>query len=93
MYNKLIKKYYLYKLFTLSIPKKKGCNQACFLLCRYFIKNTPYGNIQFLIKEIYKMLSIFASTFRTTKLVFFCSYKLFSLNSIFLKTQELKYID
>ena len=62
MYNNLIKKYYLLKIFTLALPNKKKSNQACYYLCKYFILNTPYSNILCFIKEIYRLLPLLLSS-------------------------------
>ena len=58
MYNLLIKKYYLKKIFILCLPKTKTINISCFFLCKYLIKNTPYINIFVFLKEISKIFSI-----------------------------------
>jgi len=66
---------------------------VCFLLCKYFVKNTPFCDIQLLIKEIYKVLSIYTNVLLIKKLLFFCSNKIFFLNSLFMCQKQLTYID
>ena len=78
MYNKLLKKYYLSKNFTLALPKNKNINQASFYLCKYLIKNTPYANLNNFIKEIAKLLPIL--TFNKKYFLFIGSNNLYLYN-------------
>ena len=77
MYNKIIKKYYLYKIFTLAIPKKKGINSANYFLCKYIMQNTPYGNFSAFIKEIYNLITLFIPNSNQKKILFICANKIF----------------
>jgi len=81
MYNKLFKKYYLTKIFTIALPKKKKSNSACYYLCKYFIKQTPYSNIHIFIKEIYRLFSILLSLHKKNFL-FICSNNIYIYNFI-----------
>lgn len=93
MYNKLIKKHYLYKLFTLSLPKKNRSNSVCFFLCSYFIKNTPYGNIKVFIQEIYRVLGLWLNTSSKKNILFICMSKIFFINFISLNKKQIDYIN
>lgn len=87
MYNLLIKKYYLTKIFTLCLPKKKKSNKACFYLCKYFIKNTPYANIDLFVKETSRLLNIILSLTKKNFL-FICSNNIFLYN--FMQKKKIK---
>jgi len=93
MYYKIIKKYYLYKIFSLSLPSKKNSNQPCYLLCKYFSQKIPCLNISLLIKELQKLLSLSMHSLPAKRLLFFCAEKVFFLNSIFLQQKQLTYIE
>jgi len=79
MYNLLIKKYYLKKIFILCLPKEKTSNISCFFACKYFIKNTPYSNISLLIKEISRLISIIFSL-NKKNFLFLCSNAIYLYN-------------
>jgi len=87
MYNKLFKKHYLTKIFTLALPKKKKSNPTCYYLCKYFVQYTPYGNINIFIKEIYRIFSILL-LFYKKNFLFICSNNIFLYT--FLTNEKLK---
>lgn len=80
MYNKLIQKYYIIKLFGLFIPKTTSINKVSFYLCKYTINKTPYGNIECFIKELYKILSVFKLNSYTKNVLFLCTNKIYNQN-------------
>jgi hypothetical protein len=93
MYKKLVKKYYLYKIFTISLPIKKYCNPTYYVMCKYLIKTTPFINIRFLLDEFYKLFCLFRLQFHKNYMIFFCSDKIFFLNSKFLIYKKVNYVN
>jgi hypothetical protein len=94
MYNKIIRKHYLIKLFILAIPKKKRSNFNCYFLCKYFIQNTPYSNIDGFIKEMHKISNILLnSCLNQKKVLFLCTEKFFFLDFINFKQNKFTYIN
>lgn len=94
MYKKLIKKYYLYKIFTISIPVKKHCNPTYYIMTKYLIERTPFFNLKILLQEFSKILHLFNfSNCNKNSLLFLGSNKIFLLNSHFLIKKKLNYID
>lgn len=80
MYNKILKKYNIFKIFTLSLPKKNGSMAATYYLIKYFVKGTPYGNINVFIKEVSKLTCLFYNLPNEKELFFVCSNKIFFYN-------------
>ena len=76
MYNKVLKKYYLYKLFSLALPQKKGINKSCYYFCKYLIKTTPYGDLNRFLREVHRFANI-ALNATNKKVLFICSNKIF----------------
>lgn len=79
MYNKLLKRKTLYKIFILIMPKKKKNTISSYYLCKYFIKTTPYGKFSIFLSEINKIMNIFLINLKIFKLLFVCSHKIFFL--------------
>lgn len=93
MYKKLLKKYYLNKIFTICLPIKKFCNPTYYIMCNYLIKTTPFFNTQILLEEFYKLIYLFHLQFNKNYLIFFCSEKIFFLKSNFLIFKKVTYMD
>lgn len=91
MYNKLVKKYYLYKLFTISLPNKKFCNPTYYTMCTHLIQTNPFLNLRFLLHEFYKIIQIFQLQLNKNNIIFFGSEKIFFLKSNFLINKKVQY--
>lgn len=78
MYNKLFKKYYLYKICSIYVPKYKTVIKSSFYLGKYISSNSFYTNINEFSKELSKFISIFFYlTSTNNKLAFVCTNKIF----------------
>lgn len=77
MYNKLIKKFYILKLFSISTPTNSNIRKNNYFLCKYIALNTPYANVLVFLKELNKILFINKKSYALKKLLFFCSNKIF----------------
>lgn len=93
MYNKLIKKYYLYKIFTISLPVKKRCNPTYYLMCTHLIQKTPFLDLRFLLNEFSKLIYIFKLQLHKNNIIFFGTEKIFFLKSNFLMKQKFTYLN
>lgn len=81
MYNKLIKKFYILKIFSLNIPVTiYNIRKTNYYLCKYIALNTPYANIFVFLKELNKILLLSENTCNLKKLLIFCSDKIFFKN-------------
>lgn len=89
MHKKLIKKFYLLKLFTVCLPYKKSIRKNNYFLCKYIAMKTPYSDINKFLKEIYKLFFI-QKHLKYNNLIFSCYNKIFSKN---IKTISKKFID
>lgn len=98
MYNRIIKKFYIIKLFSFSLPQSKYVRKNSFYLCKFFLKQTPYGNILVFIKELQKILFINNNTFEFQKMLFLCSNRIYfknincksyKMNKVFKKTNKI----
>lgn len=79
MYKKVIKKYSLYKLFIWALPKTVLPNKACYYLCKYLIKLTPYGSLIMFLQEIKRILNILLQFSARKEFIFICSDKIYLL--------------
>lgn len=91
MYKKLVKKYYFYKIFTISLPIKRHCNPTYYIMCKYLIKTTPFLNLRFLLNEFYKLIYLFNLQLNKNYILFFCSEKIFFLQADFQVNKKLTY--
>lgn len=93
MYNKVVKKYYLYKIFTISLPIKKFCNPTYYLMCTHLIQTIPFLNLRFLLNEFYKLIYLFKLQLNKNNIIFFGSEKIFFLKSNFLINNKFTYLN
>lgn len=77
MHNKLLKKFYILRLFTVCLPRKKIYIKNNYFLCKYIALKTPYSDINKFIKEIYKLFFIQKELKFNRNLIFSCCNKTF----------------
>ena len=93
MYKKIIKKYYLYKIFMLALPRFSLLNQACHFLCKYLIKRTPYGNLLIFLLDIKRLLNIVLNYGMKKQYIFVCSNKIYYMNNFSKSNNILSYLN
>ena len=93
MYFKLIKKYYIYKIFTLSLPLHQKSNKPTYYLCKYTLNNTAYANISSFITEIYRVLSPFLYLTKGKRLLFISTKNVYTLNLTRFNKKKFNYLN
>lgn len=93
LYNKVVKKYYLYKIFTITLPIKKYCNPTYYLMCTHLIQTTPLLNLHFLLNEFSKLVYLFKLQLNKNNILFLGSEKIFFLKSTFLIKTKFTYLN
>jgi len=93
MYKKLINKFYLYKIFTITLPVKNCCNPTYYIMCKYLIETTPFLNLKFLLIEILKIVNLFYNKLKKKFILFFCTEKIFLMQHNCLIKKNIAYIN